>query len=466
MAASGYTPIQLYYSTTAAAVPLAANLAQGELAINITDGKLYYENNSGVVTLLASAAGSLGDVVGPASSTDNAFARFDSTTGKLLQNSTGATLSDTGAAVFTGALDVLGNSTAGSNIKLYEDTDNGTNYVAFKAPNTIAADVTWTLPAADGSSAQVLSTNGSGTLSWTTVSATPGGSTTQVQYNNAGSFAGSSNMTFDGTRLTTAAITSSGVTNSFGSATNANVANLFSGTKTGYAMLAVDSSTLSPVATGDAGIVFIQPAVGNTIQKASTGTHANFASLYVPPPTIGAGASTLTNASSIYVPSAPSGATNNYAISVGSGTTYLNGLVDISGASGGQIKFPATQNASADANTLDDYEEGTFTPTAGPGTTITGTPVLTGTYTKVGKIVTVSGYVGGTTVTYNPVGGAFINSLPFTPISNTLGVAMMQNGNNSGSCVASVQAGFSILGFASIASGAGTIFYCGTFMTS
>ena len=109
-----------------------------------------------------------GDVVGPASSTDNAFARFDSTTGKLLQNSTGATLSDTGAAVFTGALDVLGNSTAGSNIKLYEDTDNGTNYVSFKAPDTIAANVTWTLPAADGTSAQVLSTNGSGTLSWAT----------------------------------------------------------------------------------------------------------------------------------------------------------------------------------------------------------------------------------------------------------------------------------------------------------
>jgi len=95
MAQAGFTPIQLYFSTTAAAVPLAANLAQGELAINITDGKLYYENNSGVVTLLASAAGASGDVVGPASSTDNALARFDSTTGKLIQNSVGI-LSDAG----------------------------------------------------------------------------------------------------------------------------------------------------------------------------------------------------------------------------------------------------------------------------------------------------------------------------------------------------------------------------------
>lgn len=53
MAATGYTPISLYYSTTAAAVPLAANLVPGELAININDGKLYFENSSGVVTLLA-----------------------------------------------------------------------------------------------------------------------------------------------------------------------------------------------------------------------------------------------------------------------------------------------------------------------------------------------------------------------------------------------------------------------------
>jgi hypothetical protein len=53
MAQTNYTPISLYYSTTASAVPLAANLVPGELAININDGKLYFENSSGVVTLLA-----------------------------------------------------------------------------------------------------------------------------------------------------------------------------------------------------------------------------------------------------------------------------------------------------------------------------------------------------------------------------------------------------------------------------
>ena len=95
MAATNFTPISLYYTTTAAAAPVAGNLVSGELAINITDGKLYYKNNAGVVTLLASTSGASGDVVGPASATDNALARFDLTTGKLIQNSVGI-LSDAG----------------------------------------------------------------------------------------------------------------------------------------------------------------------------------------------------------------------------------------------------------------------------------------------------------------------------------------------------------------------------------
>jgi len=52
MAQTGYTPIQLYSSTTGAAVPLAANLLPGELGFNIanTDMALYAENASGTVT--------------------------------------------------------------------------------------------------------------------------------------------------------------------------------------------------------------------------------------------------------------------------------------------------------------------------------------------------------------------------------------------------------------------------------
>lgn len=53
MAASGATPIILYHSVTPAAVPLAADLAPGELAINIADGKIYYENEVGSVQSLS-----------------------------------------------------------------------------------------------------------------------------------------------------------------------------------------------------------------------------------------------------------------------------------------------------------------------------------------------------------------------------------------------------------------------------
>lgn len=58
MAQAGYTPIQLYYSSTATNIPTAGNLSPGELAINIADGKLYYKNSSNVVTLLADGANS------------------------------------------------------------------------------------------------------------------------------------------------------------------------------------------------------------------------------------------------------------------------------------------------------------------------------------------------------------------------------------------------------------------------
>jgi hypothetical protein len=52
MAQTGYTPIQLYYSSTTTNVPLAANLAYGELAINITDGKLFYKDNANAIQVI------------------------------------------------------------------------------------------------------------------------------------------------------------------------------------------------------------------------------------------------------------------------------------------------------------------------------------------------------------------------------------------------------------------------------
>jgi hypothetical protein len=70
------------------------------------------------------------------------------------------------AAKGTGAYNFAGTTDTAAEVRLFEDADNGSNYVSFKAPATIASNVAWTLPNADGTSGQVLSTNGSGTLSW------------------------------------------------------------------------------------------------------------------------------------------------------------------------------------------------------------------------------------------------------------------------------------------------------------
>jgi hypothetical protein len=59
-----------------------------------------------------------------------------------------------------------GTASTGAVIRLGEATANGSNYVGIQAPTTLAANVTYTLPTADGTSGQLLSTNGSGTLSW------------------------------------------------------------------------------------------------------------------------------------------------------------------------------------------------------------------------------------------------------------------------------------------------------------
>lgn len=67
---------------------------------------------------------------------------------------------------------VTGSSSAGAEIRLPEDTDNGSHYVALKAPDSIASDLTLTLPSADGTNGQALITNGSGSLSFTTLSTT------------------------------------------------------------------------------------------------------------------------------------------------------------------------------------------------------------------------------------------------------------------------------------------------------
>jgi hypothetical protein len=93
--------------------------------------------------------------------------------------------------------------------------------------------------------------------------------------------------------------------------------------------------------------------------------------------------------------------------------TYGLGLGGAIPSSGMGITFPATQSASSDVNTLDDYEEGTWTITVTTGTSGSVTAsAKTGAYTKVGRLVTISGYIDFSSVS-SPVGYLRL-SLPFT----------------------------------------------------
>ena len=99
--------------------------------------------------------------------------------------------------------------------------------------------------------------------------------------------------------------------------------------------------------------------------------------------------------------------TNPTTISVGAATPST---------SGAGITFPATQSSSSNVNTLDDYEEGTFTPTcalATPGTSATTSAV--GFYTKVGNLVTVTGRLTFTKGTGS--GDLTLGGLPFATTS-------------------------------------------------
>jgi hypothetical protein len=106
---------------------------------------------------------------------------------------------------------------------------------------------------------------------------------------------------------------------------------------------------------------------------------------------------------------AVSGTTGTFTGAVSGTTGTFTGALNISGASAGQISFPATQNASADANTLDDYEEGTWTPSIGGTATYT---TQLGYYTKIGRTVHIQ-----LTLQINSIGTGSttaISGLPFT----------------------------------------------------
>jgi hypothetical protein len=142
MAQVGYTPIQLYYSSTTTNAPVAGNLAYGELAINITDGKLFYKDNANAIQVI-------GWKVTPA--TAGGTGQTSYAVGDLLYANTTTTLAKLADVATGNALISGGVSTAPSWGKIGLTThvsgtlptaNGGTNLTSFTANGVVYASST------------------------------------------------------------------------------------------------------------------------------------------------------------------------------------------------------------------------------------------------------------------------------------------------------------------------------------
>ena len=208
-----------------------------------------------------------------------------------------------------------------------------------------------------GTAGQALLSNGSTSAAyWGSPSAGAAGSNTQIQYNNSGVLGASSALTFDGTNL---ALTQSG------------------------------NPTMTVKTTG---------AGNNPLYRLQADT--NYWEM------LGVFLDSNDTLRLRYNGSDKLVMNNSGAVVLAGGDSDANGI---------GIVFPATQSASSNANTLDDYEEGTFTPTFGGSVSDPTVSYSTqiGTYTKVGRVVTAtinlnpSSYSGGS-------GNLYLKGLPFT----------------------------------------------------
>ena len=266
---TSYTNGQLLIGNTTGNTLTKATLTAGT-GITITNG-------TGSISIAASGSG---DVAGPASSTDNAIARFDSTTGKLLQNSVGI-LSDAGALSGLTTISASG---------------------AITSTQTAAADVI------------------------TATSATANGKVIRMSTTSGGLMVG--------------------------------------------------------VEVGSGSNYIIGSTYDDAILRGRTGG-ISFS---------------VNDGSSVAMRLASTGLAMANNVGVGGATPS---------SSGAGITFPATQSASSDANTLDDYEEGNWTPVVN-GQSQTG---QTCRYIKIGKIVQISGDV---TFSFTGSSGGSLSGLPFT----------------------------------------------------
>jgi hypothetical protein len=385
-------------------------------------------------------------VVGPASATDNAVPKFDGTTGQIIQGS-GVTIDDsnnvsgvaqlnattadltnlevtnikakdgTASATITdstGAFTIstelsVDNININGNTIVSSDTDGDLNLTPNGTGDLVLDGLNW--PQADGSADYVLKTNGSGQLSWTEQTGGGGGGGTSVTVTQITATAAQTDFSVTYTvgqlsvYLNGALLASADYT-----ASNGTTVVLAAGAALNdiFTALAYDSAT--QITEGDSSVVVTDSGTGKVEVTVDNVELADF--------TTGAIVFNETGANQDF---RVEGDTNANLIvadagvdKVGIGTNTFNtngGVLQVSNG----ISFPASQSALTDPNTLDDYEEGTWTPGVGGTATYNGTPA--GNYVKIGKQVHITGRfdinVIGTGSTAN------VSGLPFTPGSGS-----------------------------------------------
>jgi hypothetical protein len=159
-----------------------------------------------------------------------------------------------------------------------------------------------------------------------------------------------------------------------------------------------------------------------------------------------------------------SNATSNAQLNYTNQITAAGGNFVLSGANfvvsnGNGIDFSATPGTGT-SELLADYEEGTWTPTQGAGLVVVGAFSSSGTYTKIGRQVTVRGALTGATSIASLAGNVITAGLPFTPASPSNGAASNAFAGSASVCLLSGNDIFSIL---AIANGGAVIYFAMTY---
>jgi hypothetical protein len=420
MAQTGFTPIQIYSSSTAAAAPTAGNLANStlgsELAINITDGKLFYKDNANAIQVI-------GWKTVPTTAGGTGLTSY--TAGDLLFYASGTALSKLAIGVSGRYLSSSGTAPQWNAPAALTKTDD--------------TNVTLTL---GGSASTALLNAASLTLGWTgTLSVARGGtgagSITSgyfLQGNGTSAFSGSTRLYTDGTNMFSdcsyRAQVQSGATNN-----------------TAPTAIIVSNKTTGSAAAGlGAALEF------NYFDSGGGYAGGKIAAVALGDPF---------TADIVFYPRNYGYAEAGRFKSTGD-LSLVNNLVI--GTSGKGIDFSATPGTGT-SELLNDYEEGTWTPAPNSGTFSSAA----GQYTKVGRVVTLQftvtvGTGGGTSMTGNPFttyGGS--NAVAFSSTMYTEGQTYPAGATTAqvllgggGSTINFVGVG-SVIGFTSLTLSAGAV---------